>query len=223
VVFFSRLKLLVIVLGRIKENMKNIIWVFLFLFSLSSYSMDVEVDASYSWEKYYYGASNVNEFYNKSWLGSVAFLPWSLTAIQLDFVQGQSILLADQDYQAGSNNNVVYQKTDVETQTFSINLRQAFAGNNSFIRPMVSLGWARRFTLNSGYTDYRDNQSGEVTRIFQPDQELKQDLTQLALYLKFRIFNGFFLTLSLRTLFEGFEIAKANQNLRFFVGISWLL
>ena len=87
----------------------------------------------------------------------MAFLPWSLTAIQLDFVQGQSILLADQDYPAGSNNDVVYQKTDVETQTFSINLRQAFTGNNSFIRPMVSLGWARRFTLNSGYTDYRDN------------------------------------------------------------------
>jgi hypothetical protein len=203
--------------------MKNIIRVFLFLIPLSSFAMDIELDASYSWEKYYYGTLNENQFYNKNWLGSVAFLPWTFTAIQLDYVQGQSILLADQDYQAGGNNSVVYQKTDVETQTFSINLRQAFAGSNSFIRPMVSLGWARRFTLNSGYTDFRDNQNGGVTRVFQPNQELKQDLTQLALYLKFRIFNGFFLTLSLRTLFEGFEIAKANQNLRFFVGISWLL
>jgi hypothetical protein len=223
VAFFSRLKLLGIVLGRIKEKMKSIIRVFIFLIPLSSFSMDIELDGSYSWEKYYYGTSNENQFYNKSWLGSVAFLPWALTAIQLDYVQGQSILLADQDYPAGSNNSVVYQKTDVETQTFSINLRQAFTGSNSIIRPMVSLGWARRFTLNSGYTDYRDNQSGEVTRFFTPDQDLKQDLTQLAFYLKIRIFNGFFLTLSLRTLFEGFEIAKANQNLRFFVGISWLL
>ena len=202
--------------------MKSFIWVFLCLFPLSSFSMDIELDGSYSWEKYYYGTSNENQFYNKSWLGSMAFLPWSLTAIQLDYVQGQSILLEDQEYLAGDT-TVVYRKTNVETQTLSLNLRQAFTGSNSFIRPMVSLGWARRITLNSGYTDYRDNQSGEVTRIFQPTQKLNQDLTQLAFYLKFRIFNGFFLTLSLRTLFEGFEIAKANQNLRFFIGISWLL
>lgn len=185
--------------------------------------MEVEIEGSYSYEQYYYGTGNENKYYNNNYLGSVALLPFALTAFQFDFVQGQSILLEDQQYPAGNSNEVVYRKTDVETQTFSINLRQAFTGSNSFIRPMIMIGWARRMTLNSGYTDFRDNSSGQVTRVYQPEQELDQDLTQLALYLKIRIFNGFFLSLSARTLFEGFEIAKANQNLRFFIGFSWLL
>ncbi len=185
--------------------------------------MEVEIDGSFSWENYYYGDNNVNQYNSNIYMASLALAPWSLTAFQFDFLQGQTILLADQDYPAGVNNSVVYNKTDVETQTYGFSLRQAFTGSQSFIRPMVSLGWARRFSLNSGYTDYRDNSSGEVTRVYQPEQNLKQDLTSLGLYLKIRVFNGFFLSLSLRTLFEGFQIAKANQNLRFFVGISWLL
>lgn len=185
--------------------------------------METEMEASYAYEQYYYGTSNENKYYNNNWLASIAFYPWSLTAFQLDYVQGQSILLSDQDYQAGSNTNVVYQKTDVETQTYSINLRQAFTGSNSFIRPMLMIGYAKRMSINSGYTDFRDNTSGDVTRVYQPEQELKQGLTQLGIYLKIRIFNGFFLSLNARTLFDGFEIAKANQNLRVFFGFSWLL
>lgn len=190
---------------------------------MKSYTMDVELEGSYSYDQYYYGSNNENETYNNLFLGSLAFIPFSLTALQFDYVYGQTILLEDQDYLATTESEVVYSKRDIETQTFSISLRQAFTGSNSFIRPMISLGWARRFTFNSGYVDVRDTITGEVTRLNQPQQDLKQDLTQLALYLKIRIFNGFFLSLSGRTLFEGFEIAKANQNLRLFIGFSWIL
>ena len=203
--------------------MKNIIWIIFLLLPLKIYSKNLELEGSFSWEKYYYGTSNENQYYNNLYLGSIAYEPWSLTAFQFDYVQGESILLEDQEYPAGSANTVVYRKTDVKTQTLSVNLRQAFTGSNSFIRPMVSLGWARRFSINSGYQDYRNNQTGEVTRVYQPEQELEQDLTQLAFYLKIRIFTDFFLSLSVRTLFEGFEIAKANQNLRVFIGFSWLI
>jgi hypothetical protein len=223
VAFFSRLNQSEKDLGKINRDMKIVIGIFLLIISFSSFSMDVEVEGSYSYEQYYYGTSNENKFYNNSWLGTVAFFPFTLTALSFDFVQGQSILLEDQEYPAGSSSEVVYRKTDVKTQTYSINLRQAFTASDSFIRPMISLGWARRISLNSGYTDFRDNNSGEVTRVTQPEQDLKQDLTQLAIYLKFRIFKGFFLSVNARTLFEGFEIAKANQNLRVFVGFSWLL
>lgn len=203
--------------------MKIVIGIFLILAPLSSFSMNVEIEGSYSYEQYYYGTGNENKFYNNSWLGTIAFYPFSLTALQLDYVQGQSILLEDQEYPATSNVDVVYRKTDVETQTYSINLRQAFTASDSFIRPMISIGWARRISLNSGYTDFRDNTTGQVDRVTQPEQNLKQDLTQLAVYLKFRLFKDFYLSVNARTLFGGLEIAKANQNLRVFVGFSWLL
>lgn len=210
-------------MGRIRETMKNLIWILFFLLPIKSFPMDIEIEGSYGWEKYYYGTENENKYYNNNWLGSISFLPFSLTAFQLDYVMGQSILLEDQEYPAGSDNSIVYRKTDVQTETFSINLRQAFNGSDAFIRPMIMIGWARRFTTNSGYQDFRNNTSGDVTRVYQPESNLKQDLTQLALYFKIRIFNGFYFSLSGRTLFEGLEIAKANQNLKIFVGFSWLL
>jgi hypothetical protein len=132
VAFFSRLNQSEKDLGKINRDMKIVIGIFLLIISFSSFSMDVEVEGSYSYEQYYYGTSNENKFYNNSWLGTVAFFPFTLTALSFDFVQGQSILLEDQEYPAGSSSEVVYRKTDVETQTYSINLRQFRVGAKNF-------------------------------------------------------------------------------------------
>jgi len=195
------------------------------IFSLRAHSFYTEIGASYSFQRQVYGDSYESKINDNTVLATVALYFFSLTAVELTYSWNKwdNLNKTISEIQQGSDIWVTGNRTTVDIQNFGIGITQAFNSTKAFLRPMIGLGIVRRLTENTGYVDYYDNGKDESIRLDKVTENTNNDLLYASIILKLRIVEGLFLSTSLRTLFAPKKYTEAQNNLRFFVGFSWLL
>lgn len=205
-------------------NLQKTIILILFFFSFSAHAFYTELGASWAFTREAYGADYVNRLNENTVLATAAFYFFSLTGLEVGY-SWKKVDNLDKTVSPIPNQNDIYQTGSRRTlyvQTFNLGISQYFNSTKAILRPGLGLGYTRRITEDSGYFDIYDNNTGEADRLDRPETKTTNDLIYLLISLKFRIVEGLFLSGSVRTLFEPKKPEEAQNNLRFFVGFSWL-
>lgn len=194
----------------------------LILFSSPAHSFYTEIGASWAFQREAYGVDYQSRLNENTVLATVAFYFFSLTGLELGYSWkkvdnlDKTVTLIENDiYQTG------YRRT-LYVQNFSLGISQYFNGTKAILRPGLGVGYTRRLTEDGGYTDLFDNNTDTAYRLERNTSKTSNDLIYLLISLKFRIIEGLYLSGSVRTLFEPKKPEEAQNNLRFFVGFSWL-
>ncbi|RLA61130.1 MAG: hypothetical protein DRQ89_11810 [Epsilonproteobacteria bacterium] len=203
-------------------NLAKILILILFLFSSSAHSFYTEIGANYSFQREVYGVDYESKLNENTLLTSVAFYFFSLTGLEIgyswrkvDNLDKTVSLLNNDRYQTG------YRRT-LNVQNFSVGISQYFNSTKAILRPGIGAGFTRRITEDGGYTDIYDDNTDEAYRLERDTTKTTSDLIYVLASLKFRVVEGLFLSGSVRTLFSPKKYDDAQNNLRFFVGFSWL-
>ena len=203
-------------------NLIKILIITIVLFSSSAHSLYTEVGASWAFQREVYGTDYTSKLNENQVMASAAFYFFSLTGLELSYSWKKWDNLDKTIVPVNNDKFVTGQRRTLYVQNFGIGISQYFNGTKAILRPGLGLGYVRRLTKDGGYIDVYDDLSGSSSREDRDEVNTSDDLIYLLVSLKFRIIEGLFLSGSVRTLFAPKKYKEAPNNLRFFVGFSWL-
>ena len=109
----------------------------------------------------------------------------------------------------------------IEEKNYRLSLKQALSSSKSFIRPFISLGYAKQTIEN--LTEY-DLKSGDTSFSIEGEvEEMENDSVFGSFSLAFGVSSRFSITTSVQTIFPAFEWEKAKDTLKYFAGISFII
>lgn len=198
-----------------------------FLFLLSLFSSKawsyVEFSADFSYDKQVYGPDRNSSLVQRVYSGSIASYIFAYTALELNFSVTEEIttdnnrVLVD-----GTNTSLSGYQSNVENTVYGIGIRQALAGRGAFIRPMISLGYAKQFVRS--YTDYRftDNSTGQTVTVTDDIEKSRVDSVFATFVLQFRLSKHLAVRGSVNSVFPAFDYDLAKDDLKYMLGLTWV-
>lgn len=183
---------------------------------------EFSLEGSYS--KRVFGSARQNDQITKTYSGSVAFYLFSYTAIEFNYVQSDEETIERTELTT-TEDSVVFKgyKTTVRNTVRGIGIRQAFAGRKAPIRPLLSLGYAKQKVRDSTQYTYELVSTGQQIKLKSPTQEFEDDSVFASFSLQFNLTQTMSLSASVRTVFPAFEFEKAQDYLKYTVGLTWLM
>jgi len=203
-------------------NLAKLLIITLLFFSFRAHSFYTEVGASYSFQREVYGTDYQSKLNENSVMATAAFYFFSLTGLELSYSWKKWDNLDKTIVQIDDDRALTGQRRTLYVQNFGIGISQYFNSTKAILRPGLGLGYVRRLTKDGGYFDIYDDLSGKTKRHDKDTVSTSDDLIYLLVSLKFRIIEGLYLSGSVRTLFAPKKYKEAQNNLRYFVGFSWL-
>lgn len=197
--------------------------IFIYIFSSQAHGF-TEFSLEGSYAKKVFGSSRQNDQITKTYSGSIAFYLFSFTAIEFNYMQSD-VETIDRTELATSEESIVFKgyKTNVQNTVRGIGIRQAFAGRKSSIRPLISLGYAKQKVRDSTQYTYELESTGQQIKLKSPTSEFEDDSVFGTFSLQFKLTSTMSLSTSVRTVFPAFEFEKAQDYLKYTVGLTWLL
>ena len=146
---------------------------------------------------------------------------WEYTALELNYSRSNERLV-DNRQTSTTDETITIKKIDslVSTEVQGAGLRQSFAPRKSLIIPSLAVGYARLTT--SGETSYTIDDNGvEKEMNLSRDREV-YDSAYLTFQLRFRLSRLMGLTLAAKSVIPDFDTSKADDNLTYSAGFSWV-
>lgn len=194
----------------------------LLLLSLSSYAI-VELDFEFNYDKTRFGEDRQNKNYSRNYGGSVAFYFFNLTAIEFNYAEGKEETIVNHDTSDAENLVISSETSTLESRSYGVGLRQALAGQNSFIVPTFSFGWARQKYTNNATATIVDKSNNDDTTIYKTgDSVYTYDSMFGAFALKLRLTKTMALKGSVKTSFKAGEWNQAKDQMQYMAGLSWI-
>lgn len=184
-----------------------------------------EVGGSVAYDKEIYGASRENKIRTRTYAGSMAFYFFQYTALELNYSNSKRMVEEHTVYSindAATNVSVIGNNSTLETDVYGIGIRQALSARDAIIRPMISLGYAKQFVRSYGDTTYRLDLTGQEIRVFQPEDKKRYDSVFGTFRIQFRLTAGLSLSAQVATYFKAFEFNRAQDNLKYLLGFTWI-
>lgn len=183
-----------------------------------------EVGGSFGYDREIYGSQRENKLTTRSYGGTLAIYFLQATALEFNYTESVRQTKEHTTYSIEdvANVSVIGNNSNMETKIYGIGLRQAFADRGARFRPMISLGYAKQFVESSGDTYYRLESTKQVIRVYQTKTKTRIDSVFGAFQLGIAIYGGLSLNTSIRTYIKAFEFNRAQDNLKFMVGLSWM-
>ena len=206
----------------LKLNGMRILITLLIFLSFRAHSFYTEIGASYSFGREVYGENYQSKLNENTVLASVAFYFFSLTGLELSYSWRKWDNLDKTFASLGNDEYLTGSRRTLDVMNFGVGITQYFTSTKAILRPGLGVGWVRRITEDDRYVDIYNDLTGETERRYQDPIKTNNDLIYLLINLKFRIVEGLFLSGSVRTLFAPKKYQDAPNNLRFFIGFSWL-
>jgi hypothetical protein len=209
--------------------MLKIILVTLFLSSTAQAYVDLQVGFSYSTRRIEASnadgeidpdlgeAQSTTKGFNVNW----AWYIWETTALELNYAESEE-RIEDSRSTTANGGAITIKNTDskVKTITQGVGIRQALASRKSTFIPSISIGYARYIT--SGETTYLLSDAvGDFEATIERDEEtINSSYASVSLAIK--ITKLMRLALTARAIVPGVEIDKADQNITYSGGLSWI-
>lgn len=202
--------------------LRLIVIVISFIFSATAFGF-TEISLEGSMSQRVFGSSRQNDQTKKTFSGSVAFYLFSLTAIEVNYTQSEEETIERTELST-SEDSVTFKgyKTNVVNTVTGLGIRQAFAGRNAAIRPLLSLGYAKQKVKDSTQYTYELISTGQEIKLKSPTNTFEDDSVFASFSIQFRLTKTMSLSTSVRTVFPAFEFEEARNFLRYTVGLTWL-
>ncbi len=179
-----------------------------------------EFGGEFSYSKQLFGDSKQNDVTSRTYSASYAIYFWTQTALELNYSQSEEILTQHPDTDTPDSWTVTEQKSKLLNDVYGIGLRQSLTGMSSRIRPMISAGYARQFEKHSNYITFTNQSTGEIVsgRIYSSKERTDSVFATFAL--KFYFTKHLSVHGSVKSIFPAFEFSKAEDYLKYMVGLS---
>ena len=123
----------------------------------------------------------------------------------------------------GSNFIIDSSLTRIKTQSYGIGIKQAFTEETSRIRPTISIGHARQVIQSSKSVIIRNRATGDSDKYSLLPEKYRYSSIFGTLAIQLRISPGMSLQLSAQTIFKAFKFDQFDDNLKYLIGLTWLL
>jgi hypothetical protein len=190
------------------------------IFSSNAYAIFYEIDFNFGYDKQLFGASRQNSIITRNYSTSVAAYFFTLTALEFTYARNDEVFTYNESVAIDVSRTIVSNQNTVDSDVYSIGIRQSLAPKKSLIAPMISVGYAKQFIQDS--TDYTvdDNGTRTVYIIAKPKRRIDSMFATFAL--KFNFTQTFSIKGSVNTMIEAFKYNQAKDNLKYSAGFSWI-
>lgn len=181
----------------------------------------MELGGSFAYDRQIFGDNRLSKYTDRTYSGNVAFYFWNLTAIEFNYSHSDNIITNNENRLIDTNLTITSQQDRLNTEVYGVGIRQALATRESFIQPMISIGYAQKITV--GEIDYNLNDNGEERSVEFDLEKSRTDSVFAAFSLKFRLTKTMTLDGTVSSVFKWFETNEAKDNVKYLVGFSWFL
>lgn len=201
---------------------KKLLIVFISTFIANQALAIMEFDFDFSYEKNRFGEDRQNKSVSRDYGASIAFYFFNLTAIEFNYTEGSDKTIVNHDTSNATNLVIESQTSTIERSSYGIGLKQAFAGQNSFLIPTLSLGWARQKVSDGSTATILNKTNNDRTIYEDPGSSVSYDSVFAAFALKIRLTKTMALKGSVKTSFQAFEWNEAKDQVQYSTGLSWI-
>lgn len=183
----------------------------------------VETDLNFVYDKQIFGAERDNFQVSRTYNLNLAWYLTGRTAFEVGYGLGTIRTTENSSYEIDGTGLEIYgHENTVKNIYYSVGIRQSFAGRNSFLRPMISLGYAKQEITDQ--TSYKIRVIGqpEGGTLEQEAELMESDSVFATLALTIRLSQYFSIKTSVQTVFPAFEFEKARDDLKYMAGIMWV-
>jgi len=207
----------------VNMRIKLLLSFLVFLLSLKSFAL-LELGADFSYDRNVFGADRQSKHTSRSWRGSIAAYLWQYTALEFNYSNSEDeTIIRDTVEYTDLSISILGQQTTIETKTYGVGIRQAFSSRKALIQPSISLGYAKSFKKTTSDYTIRDDSNNAVTTSVQPSVKSRRDSMFGTFSLKLRLSKRFGIRGSVQTYINAFDWNGAKDDLRYTVGLTWLL
>lgn len=192
----------------------------LFFVSVNAHAL-FELGVDFTYNRQVYGLDLKNKLTNRTYMTSLAMYLFSTTAIELNYsssnrttTENNAVAISGTTYQVTSVQN------NVDNKVYGLGIRQALLPARFNFRPLISLGYARRFTEDSTQYTFKDTVTGETTSYSDGPTKARDDSVFAAFILQWRIGPAFSIKGSVRTVFPAFQTERAKDYVEYMAGLS---
>ena len=183
----------------------------------------VETDLNFIYDKQIFGVDRDNFQVSRTYNLNLAWYLTARTAFEVGYGLGTIRTTENSSYEIDGTGFEIYgHENTVKNLYYSVGIRQAFSGRGSFIRPMVSIGYAKQEITDQ--TSYKIRLVGESegTTLEQAAELMESDSVFANLALTIRLSQYFSIKISAQTVFPAFDFNKAKDDLKYMGGIMWI-
>lgn len=201
----------------------KILFFFCVFFSTENAFALFEMTGEFGYKTQVYGNDRANDLTERVYSGSIAMYLFERTALELNYSYSDTITDEHQSIPiTGTNVNIVGMVNTVETTVYGIGIRQLFADRKAFLRPLLSLGYAKQFTED--YTDItiQNDGGGPITLLRSDESKYQNDSVFASFSLELRLARFLALRGSVHTVFPAFEFDKIRDYQRYTAGFTWI-
>lgn len=199
-----------------------LIFIALLVIPLQAYAVVFEFDFDFGYDKQIYGINRENSLVSRTYAGGLSTYLFELTAIDINVSRTLEVDTQNDRWNVATNYDVVSYQNKITTDVYGIGIKQMFAGRNSFVVPILSVGYAKEFLE---YTkSYTVEDTATLARIITNPSASKQRIDSMfaAFILQFKVTERLSLKGSVKTLLPAFDFNKAKDNLKYSVGMAWI-
>lgn len=182
-----------------------------------------ELSGSFGYQKNVFGENKESDIVTRSYSASVAFYFWTRTAVEFNFFHNRedttnrsAIPVSGTDVEVREINN------QVTTDVYGIGLRQSLSPRDAIIKPLISLGYAKQFVSDVTEYTFYDTDTNEQFKFNDGETKSKEDSVFATFSLELQITHGLSLRGSVRSVFPAFEFERADENLKYMAGFTWM-
>ncbi len=186
------------------------------LFSITEFGFD------FGYDKQVYGTNKESDFVTRTYNGNLAIYFYNWTGIEFNYSNMEDINTDNGEYEITEYHVAqISKQSRAKTEVWGVGIRQALADQGSFVKPMVSFGYANQATTYSYEVTYQGLLTGERLHYQIPAQKSKSDSVFAIFMLQIKLTRGLSLKGSVKSIFPAFEFNKLSDNLKYLVGLTW--
>jgi hypothetical protein len=205
---------------------KKLIILCILLSPLKAFAL-MEINGEFGYRKQVFGLDRESSQRSRTYSGSYALYLFNSTAVELNYYSNKDVITVGtaRPFTApdGDALTVLTDQRTIETRSYGVGLRQALAGRNARWRPMFSFGYARQFVQDSSNFTIQQDSSGVSVNVENAKTKRREDSVFASFILQFKLSKHMSVNASVKSVFPAFEFTKAKDDLKYLVGLAWLL
>jgi hypothetical protein len=189
---------------------------------IHAFAVAFEFDFDFGYDKQIYGINRENAIVSRTYSGGLSTYLFDLTAIDINVSRTLETNTQSDRFNVATGVDLVSDRSTIRTDVYGVGIKQMFAGRNSFIVPILSVGYAKEFLEYSREVTLEDTTNlNRVTKNLGTNKQ-RVDSMFGAFILQFKMTDRLSLKGSVKTLIPALAFNKAKDNLKYLVGFSWI-
>jgi len=183
----------------------------------------IETDINFIYDKQIFGVDRNNFQTSRTYNLNLAWYLTGRTALEIGYGLGTIKTTENSIYEIeGSGLEIFGHENLVKNVNYSLGIRHSFAGRSSFLRPMLSLGYAKQEISDQTSYKIRAVGSESGTTLEQEAELMESDSVFATFALSLRLTKLFSIKTSVQTVFPAFDFDRAKDDVKYMAGVMWV-